>query len=109
MRRQIQVANLSDSINNSSLAELFAPFGRVLQAVVATHHDSGRSTGTGLVDMAQHGDGNAAVAALNGRKVNGLELTVCWQMFAQEADAGVAVGPVAGDFGDRGGADSNGD
>jgi RNA recognition motif-containing protein len=54
---------LSYSVTNSSLEELFAPFGQVNSAEVVQDRDTGRSKGFGFVEMA---DDQAAQEAING-------------------------------------------
>jgi RNA recognition motif-containing protein len=102
MHRQIQIGNLSELVDDCDLASLFSPYGEVFRATVAKHLDTGISMGTGLVEMVNDHDGNAAVAGLSGSENRGAVLTVCWSRKSY-------VGPKAGGFGDRGGTDRMGD
>ena len=72
---KIYVGNLGYSVNDSSLREVFSPFGNVESARVITDRDSGSSKGFGFVEMAD-GDAQKAMGALNGREVDGRALRV---------------------------------
>jgi RNA recognition motif-containing protein len=76
MGMKLYVGNLSYSVNNQSLEDLFAPFGSVRSAQVIQDRDTGRSKGFGFVEMS---DDNAARAAINGlheKEHDGRSLTV---------------------------------
>jgi len=74
---RIQIGNLDESIEDRTLARLFARHGAVLDAHVATHRDTGRSTGVGFVDMESERAGETAIAALHGQIYLGRVLSVC--------------------------------
>ena len=82
---RIQIGNLDQSVEDRALARLFAPYGAILDAHVATHWETGHSTGVGFVEMASDKAGEAAIAALNGNLHIGRVLTVCGTMHAVEA------------------------
>lgn len=63
MGKKLYVGNLSYSVTNDALEQLFAPFGTVVSAQVIQDRDTGRSKGFGFVEM---GDENAAREAING-------------------------------------------
>ncbi|MDX1449002.1 MAG: DEAD/DEAH box helicase [Acidimicrobiia bacterium] len=69
----VYVANLPFSMTSSELGRLFEPYGDVDDAAVVTHRKTTRSRGFGFVAMA---DASRAIAALNGREVEGRVLTV---------------------------------
>ncbi len=73
---KLYVGNLSYDTNDNDLRDLFAPFGEPESAKVITDRDTGRSKGFGFVEFANNGQANAAMAALNGKEVNGRSLTV---------------------------------
>jgi len=77
---RIQIGNLDESVEDRTLARLFARHGAVLDARVATHWETGRSTGVGFVEMESDEAGAIAIAALHGLLHNGRVLTVCWRM-----------------------------
>jgi RNA recognition motif-containing protein len=72
---KIYVGNLPWSVDNEALETLFADIGPVDSAQVVTDRDSGRSRGFGFVEMSG-GDGNKAIAELNGREIDGRALRV---------------------------------
>jgi RNA recognition motif-containing protein len=75
---RIQIGNLDESVEDRTLARLFARHGAVLDARVATHWETGRSTGVGFVEMESDRAGDTAIAALHGRLHRGRVLSVCW-------------------------------
>ncbi|MCI0750032.1 MAG: RNA-binding protein [Nevskiales bacterium] len=76
MGNRLYVGNLSYDVNDSALEQLFAPHGSVRSAKVITDRDSGRSKGFGFVEMGSDQEAQAAIAALNGKAVEGRNLTV---------------------------------
>lgn len=76
MGNKLYVGNLSYGINDGSLQELFAPHGNVRSAKVITDRDTGRSKGFGFVEMGSDQEAQAAIAALNGKSIEGRNLTV---------------------------------
>ncbi|MCK6681430.1 MAG: RNA-binding protein [Thermoanaerobaculia bacterium] len=72
---KIYAGNLGYSVTDSTLRELFAPFGAVESAHVITDRDSGSSKGFGFVEMAD-ADAQKAIGALNGREADGRSLRV---------------------------------
>lgn len=76
MGNKLYVGNLSYEVNDGSLQELFAPYGTVRSAKVITDRDSGRSKGFGFVEMGSDQEAQAAIAAMNGKAIEGRNLTV---------------------------------
>lgn len=72
----IYVGNLSWSINDDELRNLFAEFGEVSSASVIMDKFSGRSKGFGFVEMPSDGDAEKAIEALNEKEVDGRNLRV---------------------------------
>ena len=72
----IYVGNLSYSLSESELHEAFAAFGEVSSVKILMDRDSGRSRGFGFVEMPNQGEGEEAVAQLNGKEVGGRALRV---------------------------------
>ena len=72
---KLYVGNLSYSTTDSSLNELFAPFGTVESARVISDRDTGTSKGFGFVEMAA-ADAQKAMSALNGREIDGKAIKV---------------------------------
>lgn len=76
MGKKIYVGNLSFSVDDQSLGELFGQFGQVESAKIITDRDSGRSKGFGFVEMASDADANTAIEKLNGMDHSGRALNV---------------------------------
>jgi RNA recognition motif-containing protein len=76
MSTNIYVGNLTFNTSSSDLENLFAEYGEVTKAQVITDRDTGRSRGFGFVEMASAEEGAAAISALNGRNIDGRDLTV---------------------------------
>ena len=76
MGKKLYVGNLSYSIGSSELGRLFEAHGAVRSAQVITDRDTGRSKGFGFVEMGSDQEAQAAIAALNGKEVDGRGLTV---------------------------------
>ena len=72
---KLYVGNLSYTTNDSTLNDLFSPFGQVESARVITDHDSGTSKGFGFVEMS-NADAQKAMGALNGREIDGRSIRV---------------------------------
>jgi cold-inducible RNA-binding protein len=76
MDNKIYVGNLSYSIDNSKLEELFSSYGKVESAKVITDRDSGRSKGFGFVEMSTADEADAAIDELNQKEIDGRQLNV---------------------------------
>jgi RNA recognition motif-containing protein len=73
---KIYVGNLPWSIKDNDLSEMFAAYGEVSSASVIMDKFSGRSKGFGFVEMANDGDAEVAIKALNEKDVGGRNLRV---------------------------------
>ncbi len=76
MGKKLYVGNLAYSVTDSTLQELFGQHGTVQSAQVIMDRDAGRSKGFGFVEMGSDQEAQAAIAALNGKEVDGRSLTV---------------------------------
>lgn len=76
MSSNLYVGNLSFTTTTADLETLFARHGKVEKAQVITDRDTGRSRGFGFVEMGSSEDARAAIEALNGRNIDGRDLTV---------------------------------
>ena len=76
MGKKLYVGNLTYGVTDSSLQQLFAAHGTVQSAQVIMDRDTGRSKGFGFVEMASDQEAQAAIAALNGKDVEGRALSV---------------------------------
>ena len=76
MGKKLYVGNLSFSVNDDSLRQVFSEVGNVESAKVITDRDSGRSKGFGFVEMSSDDEAQAAIAKFNDTEHNGRRLTV---------------------------------
>lgn len=76
MSTNLYVGNLSFQTSTAQLEGLFADFGEVTSAQVITDRDTGRSRGFGFVEMKTSDQADSAISGLNGREIDGRELTV---------------------------------
>lgn len=74
MSKNLYVGNISYTTTADSLKEAFGEFGTVIDAKIIMDRETGRSRGFGFVEMETGGD--EAIAALNGKEVDGRTLTV---------------------------------
>ena len=72
---KLYVGNLSFSTSEAQLRDLFAQHGTVTSASLVMDRDTGRPRGFGFVEMDDAG-AQAAIAALNGKNIDGRNLTV---------------------------------
>ena len=76
MSNNIYVGNLTFNTTSADLENLFGQHGAVTKAQVITDRDTGRSRGFGFVEMSSADEARAAIEALNGKNVDGRDLTV---------------------------------
>jgi RNA recognition motif-containing protein len=76
MGKKLYVGNLTYGVTDADLEQLFAPHGTVQSAQVIMDRDTGRSKGFGFVEMGSDQEAQAAIAAMNGKEVEGRALTV---------------------------------
>jgi RNA recognition motif-containing protein len=76
MGSKLYVGNLSYNTTNTDLEQLCAAHGTVKTAEVIQDRESGRSKGFGFVQMGTDEEAQGAIAALNGRDLDGRALTV---------------------------------
>jgi cold-inducible RNA-binding protein len=73
---KLYVGNLSFSVDETSLQQMFSEFGSVTSAKIIMDRDSGRSKGFGFVEMSSAAEAQAAIQKMNGHEVEGRALTV---------------------------------
>jgi cold-inducible RNA-binding protein len=73
---KLYVGNLAYGVTDSDLQTMFAPFGTVQSAQIIMDRDTGRSKGFGFVEMSNSNEATAAINGLNGKEVDGRQLTV---------------------------------
>lgn len=76
MGNKLYVGNLSYSIDETALQNVFADVGTVTSAKIIMDRDSGRSKGFGFVEMSTSQEAQAAIEKINGKEVDGRALTV---------------------------------
>lgn len=76
MGKKLYVGNLSYSMDDQSLADLFSAFGNVESARIITDRDSGRSKGFAFVEMSAESEAEAAISKLNGTDQGGRAINV---------------------------------
>ena len=69
------VGNLPSQIDDTTLRELALPFGKPESATIARYLVGGMSKGFGFIEYADDDEARAAIAGLNGKKVQGQTLT----------------------------------
>jgi RNA recognition motif-containing protein len=76
MGRKLYVGNLTYGVTDSDLQQMFEAHGTVQSAQVIMDRETNRSKGFGFVEMGSDAEAQAAIAALNGKEVEGRTLTV---------------------------------
>lgn len=76
MGSKLYVGNLAYGIGDGDLQDLFSAYGSVNSAQVIMDRETGRSKGFAFVEMGSDQEAQAAIAACNGREVEGRALTV---------------------------------
>lgn len=74
--KNIFVGNLSFGATEDALRTLFEAHGAVGRVNIVTDRDSGQPRGFGFVEMNNDAEGDKAIAALNGRDLDGRTLNV---------------------------------
>jgi RNA recognition motif-containing protein len=73
---RIYVGNLTYSVTDDDLRDVFGEFGELAAAEVIKDKFSGQSKGFGFVDMPNRSEADAAIKALNETDYKGRKLTV---------------------------------
>lgn len=72
----IYVANLSYSVGDADLKELFAEYGEIISAKVIMDRETGRSRGFGFVEMSDDAHGQKAIEELDQAEYDGKVINV---------------------------------
>ena len=72
----IYVGNLPYDLSEDEIKTMFTEFGEVATVTLIMDRESGRPKGFGFVEMADQAQGEAAVAALNGKEIKGRTIRV---------------------------------
>ncbi|HVT83288.1 MAG TPA: RNA-binding protein [Phycisphaerae bacterium] len=108
MGKKLYVGNLSYSMNDDGLRELFSQHGAVDSAQVIMDRETGRSKGFGFVEMSDAAAADAAIAALDGKDNGGRALKVNEAKPREERPRGGGYGGGGGGGGYRGGGGGGG-
>lgn len=73
---RIYVGNLSYSVTNEDLQEVFGEYGEVASAEVVQDKFSGQSKGFGFVDIPDNSEADQAIKELNDQVYKGRKMTV---------------------------------
>ena len=73
---KIYVGNMAFSTTQDSLDALFSNYGQVQEVAVITDRDTGRPRGFAFVEMATEEAAQSAIAALDGKEVDGRSLRI---------------------------------
>jgi RNA recognition motif-containing protein len=76
MSTKLYVGNLSFSTSTEDLEQIFAEIGTVQSANIIEDRETGRSRGFAFVEMSSKEEAQNAISTLNGKEINGRELTV---------------------------------
>jgi RNA recognition motif-containing protein len=76
MATKLYVGNLSYSTTEQDLSRLFGESGTVVSAQVITDRETGQPRGFAFVEMSTDAEAQAAIAANNGKNVDGRALAV---------------------------------
>ena len=74
--KNLFVGNMSFSTTEGDLRSIFEPFGEITRVNVVTDRDTGRARGFAFVEMTNDEEAAKAIAALNGKEVDGRALNV---------------------------------
>jgi RNA recognition motif-containing protein len=72
----IYAGNLSYSVTDEDLKEIFGAYGEVSRANVISDRETGRSKGFGFVEMPVDAEAKQAIDSLNGKDVKGRAINV---------------------------------
>jgi len=76
MSKKLYVGNLSFSIDDSKLKEIFSSYGEIEEATVIQDKFSGRSKGFGFVTFTNDENADKAISEMNEKEVEGRKLRV---------------------------------
>lgn len=74
--KNLYVGNLPHSATEADLRAVFQPHGDVEKVSIVTDRETGRARGFAFVEMANDGEAEKAIAALNGTQLGGRALTI---------------------------------
>lgn len=75
-KKKLFVGGLPWSMSGSSLQDLFAQYGEIVEAVIISDRQTGRSKGFGFVTFAKEEDAAKAQKEMNGKDIEGRNIVV---------------------------------
>ena len=108
MGKNIYVGNLSYGVAESDLEKAFSEFGTVSVARIVIDRQTGRSKGFGFVEMESDAEADAAIAALDGKDIDGRSMKVNEARPREDKPAGGRGGRSGGYGGGGGGGGRSG-
>jgi len=108
MSEKLFVGNLSFNTTENDLQDAFAAHGTVIEANLMMDRATGRPRGFAFVTMSSAEEAQKAIAAMNGKEIDGRALTVNVARPREERPAGGGGGPRRGFGGPRGGSGGGG-
>ena len=76
MSTKLYVGNLSFNTSTQDLDQMFGEVGTVLSSNIIEDRETGRSRGFAFVEMSSKEEAQNAITSLNGKEIDGRELTV---------------------------------
>jgi RNA recognition motif-containing protein len=104
---KLYVGNISFNTTNQDLNDLFGAFGTVQSSNIIEDRETGRSRGFGFVEMSSQAEGQAAIAEMNGKEIDGRTLKVNEAKPQGDRNGGGGRGRGGYDGGGRGGYGGN--
>jgi RNA recognition motif-containing protein len=101
----LYVSNLGFHVNDDDLINLFSAYGTVTSAKVITDRETGRSRGFAFVEMASEEEGKKAIQGLEGKDVEGRNISV--SVARPKTDRGSSFGGGGGGYRGGGGGRGN--
>ena len=108
MATKLYVGNLSYQTTDQQLHDLFSEAGNVSSAQVVTDRYTGQARGFGFVEMASEDEAQQAIAAINGRNIDGRALVVNESRPREGGGGGGSRGGSGGGGGSYGGGGGGG-
>jgi RNA recognition motif-containing protein len=103
MNNKLFVGGLSFNTTQSDLQQAFAAHGSVVETSVISDKMTGKSKGFGFVTMSSEAEAQKAIEAMNGRSLDGRNLTVNIAKPREERPSGGGGGGGRRDYGGGGG------
>lgn len=108
MNNRLYVGNLSFDTTENDLQDLFAACGPVSEVNLVMDRSTNRPRGFGFVTMATADGAQAAIQQLNGKNIQGRDLTVNEARPREERSGGGGGGGSRGGYGGGGGGGGRG-